>query len=259
PQGPYSHSYTYDTHGNMTAMPHLSSMVWNHFDELQEVEVGSETVYFQYAGGQRSRKYVEKTGTTTEERIYLGSFEIYRKRINGDIDIERESLHISDGTGRICIIETKTVDGGSPVGSPTGIWRYQLSNHLGSSATEIDENGDIISYEEYHPYGTSAYRAVDSSIDVSAKRYRYTGMERDEETSLEYHSARHYVPWLGTWTAADPSGIANDINLYNYCSANPVSKIDLNGCSWLSDTVAQATALYRPEEGGGGDAPDPIN
>ncbi|NJK32782.1 MAG: hypothetical protein HC927_10440, partial [Deltaproteobacteria bacterium] len=56
----------------MTAMPHLSAMAWNHDDELREVEVGSETLYFQYAGGIRSRKYVEKTGTTTEERIYLG-------------------------------------------------------------------------------------------------------------------------------------------------------------------------------------------
>jgi len=33
-------------------------------------------------------------------------------------------------------------------------------------------------YEEYHPYGTSAYRAFQSS-EVSAKRYRYTGKERD--------------------------------------------------------------------------------
>ncbi|PRQ02174.1 RHS Repeat protein [Enhygromyxa salina] len=41
--GPYTHAYTYDAHGNMTAMPHLSSMVWNHDDELQEVTVGTET------------------------------------------------------------------------------------------------------------------------------------------------------------------------------------------------------------------------
>jgi hypothetical protein len=43
----------------------------------------------------------------------------------------RESLHVSDGSGRICVVETKTVDGGFAVGGPTGIWRYQLSNHLG--------------------------------------------------------------------------------------------------------------------------------
>ncbi|PRQ02184.1 tRNA3(Ser)-specific nuclease WapA precursor [Enhygromyxa salina] len=228
--GPYTHSYTYDAHGNMTAMPHLSSMVWNHGDELQEVTVGTETVYFQYAGGMRSRKYVEKSGTTTEERIYLGPFEIYRKRVNDTLALERETLHISDGSGRICIIETKTVDG-EAVGSPTGIWRYQLSNHLGSAATEVDGSGAVISYEEYHPYGTSAYRAVDASIDVSAKRYRYTGMERDEETGLAYHSARYYAPWLGRWTAADSIGTSGGINLYEYTSSSPITSSDVTGLS----------------------------
>jgi hypothetical protein len=33
--GPYSHTYA---HGNMTAMPHLSSMAWNHDDGLRERE-----------------------------------------------------------------------------------------------------------------------------------------------------------------------------------------------------------------------------
>ncbi|PRQ09407.1 RHS repeat domain-containing protein [Enhygromyxa salina] len=233
--GPYTHAYTYDAHGNMTAMPHLSSMVWNHDDELREVTVGTETVYFQYAGGMRSRKYVEKSGATTEERIYVGPFEIYRKRINGTLDLERESLLISDDTGRICIIETKSVDSGLAVGSPTGIWRYQLSNHLGSAATEVDGSGAVISYEEYHPYGTSAYRAVNASIAVSAKRYRYTGMERDEETGLGYHSARYYAPWLGRWTASDPIGLEDEVNRYGYAGASPAQSFDINGLSKATD------------------------
>jgi RHS repeat-associated protein len=70
-----------------------------------------------------------------------------------------------------------------------------------------------ILYEEYHPYGTSAYRSFQSS-EVSAKRYRYTGKERDEETSLYYHGARYYAPWLGRWTQADPAGTVDGTNLY---------------------------------------------
>jgi RHS repeat-associated protein len=216
-------------------MPHLSSMVWNHDDELREVTVGTETVSFQYAGGMRSRKYTQKgDSVTTEERIYLGAFEIYRKRISGDLDLERESLHISDGTGRICIVETKTVEDEEPVSSPVGIWRYQLGNHLGSAATEVDESGEVISYEEYHPYGTSAYRAVDSSVEVSAKRYRYTGMERDEETGLAYHSARYLVPWLGRWTAADPIGLSSHPNRYQYAALGPATHYDLDGNSAMA-------------------------
>ncbi|MFV8749406.1 SpvB/TcaC N-terminal domain-containing protein [Nannocystaceae bacterium ST9] len=253
PEGPYTHEYPYDAHGNMTAMPHLSAMVWNHDDELQEVTAGSETVYFQYAGGNRTRKYVEKSGTTTEERIYLGSFEIYRKRISGDIDIERESLHISDGTGRILLIETKTIDEGDAVTTPVGIWRYQLSNHIGSASTEITEAGEIISYEEYHPYGTTAYRAVDSSIDVSAKRYRYTGMERDEETGLSYHTARYYASWLGRWTASDPTGLSGGENRFEYGAGSPIDCGDLNG-HW--PVVLGAPELARQAQGDGPEGGD---
>ena len=86
-------------------------------------------------------------------------------------------------------------------------------------------------YEEYHPYGTSAYRAVDASVDVSAKRYRYTGMERDEETGLGYHSARYYVPWLGRWSGADPIGIRGGINVYEYAASAPSNLRDGKGTS----------------------------
>jgi hypothetical protein len=31
------------------------------------------------------------------------------------------------------------------------VFRYQYSNHLGSVGLELDEDANIISYEEYHP------------------------------------------------------------------------------------------------------------
>lgn len=95
---------------------------------------------------------------------------------------ERERLHVSDDSGRIAMVETLTVDGGSVVSSPADLWRYQYSNHLGSAALELDGAAAVISYEEYHPDGTSSYRAVNTSITASAKRY--TGKERDEEMGL---------------------------------------------------------------------------
>ena len=120
---------------------------------------------------------------------------------------------------------------GIPAGrtSPKRTIRYQLGNHLGSVSLELDENAAVISYEEYHPYGTTAYQAINSSIKAAAKRYRYTGMERDEETGLGYHSARYYVMWLGRWLSSDPKGISAGINLYGYVSQNPIILIDPNG------------------------------
>jgi len=87
----------------------------------------------------------------------------------------------------------------------------------------------VISYEEYHPYGTSAYRAVVSGVEVSAKRYRYTGKERDEETGLYYHGARYLAPWLGRWVSADPAGLLDGAGVYSYVKGNPVRLSDPRG------------------------------
>ncbi len=84
--------------------------------------------------------------------------------------------------------------------------RYQFGNHLGSAVLELDDQSNIISYEEYFPYGSTSYQAVASQTDLP-KRYRYTGKERDEENDLYYHGARYYAPWLGRWTSCDPLGL----------------------------------------------------
>ena len=94
---------------------------------------------------------------------------------------------------------------------------------------EVDEQANVISHEEDHPYGTSAYRAGRSAAEVSLKRYRYTGKERDVETSLYYHGARYYACWLGRWTAVDPERLVDGLNIYLYVGANPIRFLDETG------------------------------
>src|SRR5262249_41258878 len=105
---------------------------------------------------------------------------------------------------------------------------YQLTNLLGSSVMELDAQGHVITYEEYHPYGTTAFHSA-GDTNISDKRYRYTGKEQDEETGLYYHGARYYVPWLGRWTAADPLGIVDGLNLYAYARNAPLNLSDPSG------------------------------
>src|SRR5262249_14090566 len=85
-----------------------------------------------------------------------------------------------------------------------------------------------ISYEEYAPYGSSTYQAVRSQTET-AKRYRYTGKERDEETELYYHGARYYAPWLGRWASCDPTGLIDGLNVYQYSRDNPCTFRDSTG------------------------------
>lgn len=241
--GTYSAKYGYDEHGNMTRMPHLPLMQWNFKDQLQaasqQVRNGGtpETTYFVYdASGERVRKVTERqNGTLKNERIYLGGFEIYRE-YNGDgttVTLERETLHVMDDQRRVALVETKTLeikDGvGGRIENLVAVVRYQLDNHLGSASLELDKAGDVLSYEEYHPYGTTSYQAGRSVAEVSLKRYRYTGKERDEETGLYYHGARYYAAWLGRWISSDPAGLIDGTNMYAYVHNSPIKNTDPNG------------------------------
>jgi RHS repeat-associated protein len=229
--GDYSATYDHDLSGNMIAMPHLASVGWDFKDQMREADLGGGgTAYFTYgADGQRVRKVVETTGTLVKDRIYLGGWEIYRERdVSGPL-LERETLHVMDDKQRIAMVETKTIDTGVGTFTPVPRTRYQLGNHLGSAMLEVDDTGAVISYEEYHPYGTTSYHSAAGASEVSARRYRYTGKECDEETGLYYHGARYYAPWLGRWTAADPAGIAADVNLYCYARSTPIVLMDPTG------------------------------
>ncbi|PKH01306.1 toxin [Psychromonas sp. MB-3u-54] len=233
--------FAYDAHGNITRMPHLGganpgpNMHWDYRDQLRQSDLGGgRTVYYVYdASGQRVRQVTEsyagagKTPVNRKERLYLGGFEIYRtyKNAGETAELERESLHIMDDEQRIALVETRT-EGRDKAEKP--LIRYQFGNHLGSASLELDESAQIISYEEYTPFGSTSYQAVRSQTDT-AKRYRYSGKELDDSTGLYYYGARYYAPWLGRWMSPDPAGTVDGLNLYAFVSGNPIRFNDHTG------------------------------
>jgi len=218
-------TYAYNEHGSMATMPHLQVMGWDFAERLSHVTKGTTEAYYSYDGaGERVRKVVEKNGIV-ETRLYLGGFEIFRKKVGNVLELERETLHVIDDTKRIAIVETLTVGSGTIF----PIQRYQLGNNIESATLELDNIANIISYEEYYPYGETSYRAGRNVAEVGLKRYRYTGKEKDEESGLYYHGARYYACWLGRWTAVDPAGLIDGINLYMHCRGNPVLFSDPTG------------------------------
>ena len=87
----------------------------------------------------------------------------------------------------------------------------------------------MLSYEEYHPFGTTAYARRAKRRCRSPTRYRYTGMERDEESGLSYHGSRYYAPWMGGGNGATPSGSSGGLNGYAYVRNRPTSLTDPTG------------------------------
>ncbi|CUI02905.1 insecticidal toxin complex protein [Janthinobacterium sp. CG23_2] len=220
------------SHGFITSMPHLTRMEWNFRDELkasatQKVNAGvPETTWYVYDGhGKRVRKVVENAAagavpSRKAERLYLDGVEIYREYSGGATSLERSTLDVMDDRERVALIETT---------GASRLLRYQCADQLQSAQIETDGAGRVISYEEYHPFGTTAFQASDKTIAAAAKRYRHAGMERDDESGLEYCNARYYAPWLGRWIAPDLHAERLDGNRYCYVGNNPVNRRDSNG------------------------------
>jgi len=238
-------NYLYDIHGSMLNLgqeleqyrPH-----WDYRDMIHHINSGGEQVYYNYdAEKQRTRKYIEKNIGEIEERLYLGGMEIYRRwQLNSDgsrrVVEEIETHHLFEGESRVLMVDDVIISTNNDLGNQT-LYRYQYSNHLDSVGLELNEAGNVISYEEYHPYGTTAYSARGVEVTRLKKRYRYTGMERDEETGLSYHTARYYLPWLGRWTSSDPIFIVDGLNLFLYTQGSPLQYQDRLGTQTSPDVT----------------------
>ena len=258
--GPFSAAYTYDAHGNMIRMPHLAQMDWDFRDQLHRVDLGGggEAYYIYNVNGMRVRKIIERPGGLREERIYLGGYEIYREYQGAALQLERQSLGVMDNERRIAIIETNTIAGGAPVVSPAAVTRYQLNNRQSSASLELDDAASVISYEEYYPFGNTSYQGTNASIDVSRKRYRYLGRERDAETGLSYYLARYYGPWLGRWTSCDPAALQDGVNTYAYARNNPINYSDPTGTQSDEEKPGQVLDVLKaigiPTDRGSGES-----
>lgn len=229
---PYEYGYT--PAGSINQMPHLQEMGYDLLERLaktvrQVVTSGTaETTYYLYdMQGNRVRKvtdrYASGTPTRKNERLYLGDCEIYWEYAGDGTTITHQRLtdHISDEHGRFAMQE---------LSDSQILLRYNHADPLESSRLETDALGRLIAYEEYHAYGTTAYQATLSSLAPGARRYRYAGKERDEESGLYYFGARYYAPWLGRFLSVDPkAGEYIHQSTYCYAANNPVTLKDVNG------------------------------
>jgi RHS repeat-associated protein len=105
---------------------------------------------------------------------------------------------------------------------------YYFSNHLGSSSVITDSSGNVQEQTDFFPYGGIAY-----TIGGDENRYKFTGKERDSESSLDNFGARYFASTMGRFLSPDPiSGtLANpqSLNRYVYVFNNPLTLTDPTG------------------------------
>lgn len=81
-----------------------------------------------------------------------------------------EDLHTllvgESGQAQVRILHWET---GRPAGISDNQVRYGYDNLIGSSGLELDANGEVLSYEEYYPFGGTAIWAATSLVEADYK------------------------------------------------------------------------------------------
>jgi RHS repeat-associated protein len=111
-----------------------------------------------------------------------------------------------------------------------------------------DQNANVVGRHDYIPFGEEIPGGIagrsgqfGASDNVTQK---FTGKEKDTETSLDYFGARYYRAGMGRFMSVDPLWITNSrvpdpqgLNLYSYTRNRPMIAIDEEGTSTVVVTV----------------------
>lgn len=99
---------------------------------------------------------------------------------------------------------------------------YLYNDHLGSASLAIDQNGNVVSQQQFDPWGNLR----SGSGTISQTDVNYTGQVKDGSGLLYYH-ARYYDTFLGRFTSPDTvvekRGDPQSRNRYSYVRNNPLT------------------------------------
>jgi insecticidal toxin complex protein TccC len=255
----------FDECGNSLQLQTGQPMTWNTDNQLKTVilidrdttEASDREVYlYDSAGGRICKQTLTQTSGTwqTQQVIYLPGLELRSTQANNGTTVntlEMLDLIATSPAGRAGV-RILHWESGQPDGIPNDQQRYSLGNQIGSVNMELDIGANILTVEEYYPFGGTAVLGAKSDSEVKYKFVRYSGKERDG-TGLYYYGHRYYMPWLARWLNPDPLGTSDGLNLYQMVKNNPIGLLDPNGgkSTTYEHVRVLATNLFmRKGEGG---------
>ncbi|UXU85281.1 RHS repeat-associated core domain-containing protein [Burkholderia sp. S-53] len=232
----------FDACGNLKALGASQPLAWDSRNQLQRTTqvvrrgLDDDTEVYWYDGaGQRATKLgtARTSGTTRTERVrYLPGLElrqIEQTRTGETLPTPVERLQVltlgAAGRQSVRLLHWEL---GQPSTIENDQLRVSLDDQIGSSMLELDAQADILTWEEYYPFGGTSVWSARSDTEAKYKYVRYSGQERDA-TGLYYYGFRYYAPWLGRWLNPDPAGPVDGLNLFCMVANNPVTLADLNG------------------------------
>ncbi|PHM44332.1 RHS repeat domain-containing protein [Xenorhabdus szentirmaii] len=226
----------FDAGGHQSQLLPGQSLAWTPRGELLRVtpverdgQPGDRETYRYDAGSQRVQKVsIQQTNNSTVNKraLYLPGLELRTTTI-GETEKERLQVITVGAAGR-AQVRVLHWENGKPADIDNNQLRYNYSTLTDSGDLEVDGNGNLISQEEYYPYGGTAGWMARNVVEAAYKTVRHSGKERDT-TGLYYYGYRYYQPWAGRWLSADLAGTVDGLNLYHMTRNNPINYYDDQG------------------------------
>ncbi|UVM04180.1 RHS repeat domain-containing protein [Pseudomonas laurylsulfatiphila] len=224
----------FDGDGNLLKLQPGQALAWDLRNQLGEVRpvvrdsgVNDRERYVYGADGMRLRKVRETLAharTLVAETRYLPNLELRNYSGTGEV---LQVINVEAGRSSVRVLHWESE---TPKDAANDQYRYHLNDHLGSCTLELDNDGEVISQERYHPYGTTAWFAGRGEVEASYRTVRYSGKERDA-TGLYYYRFRYYVAGWQRWLNPDPAGEVDGLNFYRMVRNNPARWFDEYGLS----------------------------
>ncbi len=241
------HYYTYDAVGNLVvdnakSSPDDRTITFGALGKPTEIIHGStsnpngrdEFIY----GPNSARFYKESlnrsSGTAVVDRtfyLYGGTYEVVLPGDGNLQEIQKTSL------GDVLHVRELTLANASER------FEYLHTDHLGSVEAITNENGDLLSGQQFDPYGlrrSGSFEALATVGEIPTLDFQnrhttrgFTGQEQLDGTGLVHMNGRVYDPRLGRFISADPfvqfPTVSQSYNRYAYVRNNPLSVNDPTG------------------------------
>lgn len=248
----------FDAGGHQTQLQKGQPITWTARGELLKVmpvvrdEQADDAETYRYdATSQRVIKTtVQQTGNSrqTQRVVYLPNLELRTTHRGEKLKEALQVITVGEaGRAQVRVLHWEA---GKPDGLNNNQLRYSYDNLIGSSTLELDGKGEIISLEEYYPYGGTAVWTARNQTEADYKTRRYSGKERDT-TGLYYYGYRYYQPWVGRWLSSDPAGTVDGLNLFKMSGNNPITMHDKKGLSPdkynMYSMKEETTRIFRVE------------
>ena len=236
--------------GNPLSYYNGYSFTWQNGRELATAVKGSNSVSYKYnTDGIRVSKVVngilhEYTldGTTiVREVIYTGSTNSYA--------IDEDLRYFYDANGYLSSIDRLQYDGGSSYTETEYFAKTNLQGDVLALYTYSSSTATLVASYTYDAWGNVISAIASNSSDiVNLNPFRYRSYYYDTELGLYYLNTRYYDPAIGRFINTDDLGYlgANgdfeSLNLYVYCSNNPIMGYDPMG-TWNWENFSIGTSL----------------